>query len=769
MSLYDDAGLISLPTGAAGKDGMLYNIKPVEKLKDAERLTNGDFSDGSTGWTVGNHITISNGEAVFDGGTYANLKWAGAFEAGKTYKVSVEATIRVGSFTVADGAGGNVANLVNRSGKHYFYITATSADLYFVSFNLPFDFTIDNVSVREAEQEAKDFVFERNSNLTATRVGPGGLIEKGRENVIKNSNDFSVAVGNDGWQKDNSTVTSGQDGYDGTTNAWKLSSTVSTTSNSIKQNHSGISTQGDQVSTFSVYLKAGNTDWARLNMSNTGNVYFDLSGDGAVGTESSANVRGEIQKIGSQGWFRCSITKEGGNDFDAVFVFIAASDGNLLASDHSESKHIFVQSAQLESGLVATDYMYSDGTTGKAGILEDEPRFNHLGGGCPGLLLEGEITSGVSAQNLVLYSEYFGDYTETNTTISDTLETSPEGVKNAYKVLETSATNVTHKFVTTGSHGLESYTNGNSYSVSVFAKAAGRTKFRLKAGTTATAPFAADFTLSGDGTAAAATGNDSNANVSIEKYGNGWYRCKIENFTATDTASTRRNIFLLNDSGQDQYDGDTSKGMIFYGYQVEKSSFATSYIPTHGTAGTRVRDDVGVISNTTTDGLTNGYNTTIYAKFKLLADKRGSITGLVNYYVPISGLQNDPRMLLYTSDSSGGTFLMRIQYRVGGVSDHDLIIETPNDSRYNVGDEVKAIARITDFGITLFVNGTKFTFEDYANSTTAGRPFKKSLSGSTMNGIDLTYSPNAAQHELYEVITFPKALTDDECEDLTTL
>ena len=178
--------------------------------------------------------------------------------------------------------------------------------------------------------------------------------------------------------------------------------------------------------------------------------------------------------------------------------------------------------------------------------------------------------------NLVKFSEYFGDYDLTNTTISSTLETSPEGLKNAYKVLETSATGVSHKFV--APTPAETYTHGATYSVSVFAKAAGRTKFRLQAGTVSEFPFKADFTLTGNGTAAAVSGNDTNSTVSIENYGNGWYRCKIEGFTVdldagSGTGGTKRNIFLLDDNGSSTYDGDTSKGVIFYGAQLEESEF----------------------------------------------------------------------------------------------------------------------------------------------------------------------------------------------------
>ena len=61
------------------------------------------------------------------------------------------------------------------------------------------------------------------------------------------------------------------------------------------------------------------------------------------------------------------------------------------------------QDAQLETGLVATDYLDSGATTAKAGVLIDLPRINYDANGENGSLLL-EPQSG----NLVAFSEYFG-------------------------------------------------------------------------------------------------------------------------------------------------------------------------------------------------------------------------------------------------------------------------------------------------------------------------------------------------------------------------
>jgi hypothetical protein len=96
----------------------------------------------------------------------------------------------------------------------------------------------------------QEFTFARGSNLSATRIGKTGLIVKGRENVLLQSNSFDTT-----WGNVNSAETSGFEGYDGTNNAWKLESTT-IYSSLINQT---LTLNG--VQTFSVYAKAGTANY----------------------------------------------------------------------------------------------------------------------------------------------------------------------------------------------------------------------------------------------------------------------------------------------------------------------------------------------------------------------------------------------------------------------------------------------------------------------------------------------------------------------------
>ena len=169
----------------------------------------------------------------------------------------------------------------------------------------------------------------------------------GGENLLLHSNQFDTT-----WQLTNApTLTSGQSGYDGTNDAWKLEATTTGSSRSI---HQLVSTSGVQI--FSVYVKAGTTDWIRLNLSGIGNRYFDI-GNGVVG--GSGSIDGFITDVGG-GWYRCSVLGNGSSI--APYIFLASDNGNLAVN---AGDNIYIQDAQLEKGLKANTYIETT-TTAKA-------------------------------------------------------------------------------------------------------------------------------------------------------------------------------------------------------------------------------------------------------------------------------------------------------------------------------------------------------------------------------------------------------------------
>ena len=111
-----------------------------------------------------------------------------------------------------------------------------------------------------------DFTFSRST--AATRVNADGVIEKETQNLLLQSNAFTTT-----WIKTGSlTLTSGQSGYDGSSDAWKLD--VSQVFDRVFQ-----STSTSGVHTFSVYAKKGSLEgvFLRASSSDAPRSFFNLN------------------------------------------------------------------------------------------------------------------------------------------------------------------------------------------------------------------------------------------------------------------------------------------------------------------------------------------------------------------------------------------------------------------------------------------------------------------------------------------------------------
>jgi hypothetical protein len=258
-----------------------------------------------------------------------------------------------------------------------------------------------------------DFTFSRST--AATRVNASGNIEKETSNLLLQSNQFDTT-----WATYDTSVTSGQSGYDGTNDAWLLAITGATGFQTLRQS---ISNSGAQ--TFSIYAKAGALNWMRIN-TGVSNTYFDIA-NGAIGSDSS--IGASIESAGN-GYYRCSVPLNGSITF--IFIYPAFDNNN----PNQTSGNIYIQDAQLEQGLVARDYQETTTAAVYGGITDNTPRLDYTDSSCPALLLEPQRT------NLVPHSEYFNSWIiQSGTSVfSNTTETlSPEGLYNAAKVTSNGA------------------------------------------------------------------------------------------------------------------------------------------------------------------------------------------------------------------------------------------------------------------------------------------------------------------------------------------
>jgi hypothetical protein len=281
-----------------------------------------------------------------------------------------------------------------------------------------------------------DLTFTR-SNDTATRVGPDGLIEKVRTNLLLQSNSFDTT-----WNLVNGSLTSGQSGYDGTSNAWLLAKNA--TAVAIVQN---IAVAGLQ--SFSTYAKAGTTDWVRLGAGGGtfSSAYFDLT-NGVVGATTTNIVSASISSVGS-GWYRCTIVVN--KTINAVYIYPAEADNDVSAT----SGNILIQAAQLETGDLATDYIATTSAAVSVGPVANVPRLDYLGSSCPRLLLEPQRT------NSILWSEQMNNWGPTNTTVTTNVLVSPDGYQNADTIVINDSTSRVSQNLSLGA---------GTYTASVYAK-----------------------------------------------------------------------------------------------------------------------------------------------------------------------------------------------------------------------------------------------------------------------------------------------------------
>ena len=556
----------------------------------------------------------------------------------------------------------------------------------------PIDGTMPSVF---PEDRSGDFTFTRGSNLAATRVASNGLIEKGRENLLTYSNDFSQ------WPTTLMSATGGQAGYDGSNDAWKIESLGGNAS--VRQTYTGRS----GIETYSIYLKAGTTNWVRLNLSGAGNEYFDIA-NGVVGTGGSLALMPTITSVGG-GWYRCTISNIVGSTQTGVYMFTAIADGTLSTSSGDS---VYMQDAQLEYSLVATSYIESGAITGKAGLLENEPRIDFTGGGCGSLLLEPQRT------NLATNSEYTGAYLKSNITATSNQVVSPEGVENATEV-ETTSTGQCHMrtafTAATGNYVGSVFIKKQDFSYIYMELGGAYAWFNINDGTKGNSGFyGSDWTY---------------INHSIEDYGNGWYRCVLVGNCLTAGVYNFRSIQPV--SGNGSYNSNLSGGLTyFYGAQVEAGSYPTSYIPTYGSSVTRSGES-GV------------------SDVNSLLTSNATYTWMVEFIVPEVGNGGGEITFKNTSGSSQLRIYCNQNNMVG------LRVDDNSQNYYipvSVGDTAKCLFQCTDGLVKGFYNGSlvkTFTID------------------TGMDAQKIHLGPPVSAPEVKQVLLFNTALTDEECSALT--
>ena len=335
-------------------------------------------------------------------------------------------------------------------------------------------------------------------------------------------------------------------------------------------------------------------------------------------------------------------------------------------------------------------------------VTGDRARLNYeIEGGLvntkPSLLLEPQST------NLVTYSEDFShsSYIKVNSTTI---------VSNEIKAPDNTTTADLIKAAQTGSiqgvYNNISFTSGQSYAFSVFAKKKENIYLQVQAGGGTFGTCFANFDLENGvvGTVSGGTGQ-------IEAFTNDWYRCIfIVSAISTGTGNISLDLISSSTAGRnDNFTGNVGDGLYIWGAMVEQQSYATSYIPTNGSTQTRAAE---TCNGAGTSSILPSEEGILYAEIAALASQ-------VNYrYVALTdGTTNNRVDILYRGDVANK---ITSRLTVGGAEQARFDIIIDNELNFN-----KFALSWKQNRVKFFINGTQQGSTDTSANVPSANTFNE--------------------------------------------
>ncbi len=311
----------------------------------------------------------------------------------------------------------------------------------------------------------------------------------------------------------------------------------------------------------------------------------------------------------------------------------------------------------------------------KQGLIEtvgtDEPRIDFLNNTKGHLLLE------PSRANYLTNSDNGSTYSVFSATKTLDEQISPDGTLNSFTLTGNGDYNQI-----LGQTPFFTLPSAGNYTFSAFAKKGNNNFIQLFFdGFSGASNIQAYFDLE--------NGTTPTSGASIKNYGNGWYRCSFVGTVVSGDLYGKlgfrvsygsTNFFFNNEN-------DTiGKNAYFYGFQLEQGSYATSYIPTSGSAVTRSAESD---EQTPPDGVIGQTEGTVYVEFDYL-----NSTGERRFIFQL-GTGNDT---IYARIESGQTLTSQILNSGSGLTSTGTSVPSANNKL--------AIAYASNDAV-IYLNGTQ--------------------------------------------------------------
>ena len=361
------------------------------------------------------------------------------------------------------------------------------------------------------------------------------------------------------------------------------------------------------------------------------------------------------------------------------------------------------------------------------------PRLDYSDSNCPSLLLEPQRT------NLILFSDAFTgtNWFSTNTTSTPNNIISPSGELNGNKLQRTS-TSASYR-----THTIGKAASAITYTTSAFIKKGSDNYFAMRA--QGSYPQRVDVRFRFDTEEIYYINAVSPFVVldyGVEKHSNGWYRI---HFTyTTDTHTSLSNAFSprATDGNIDGSDTSNSSYAYVWGAQIEQGSYPTSYIPTTGSAVTRLKDEC-----------INGGNSSIFS------NTTGTVFVDFEAFTPIN---NFGRLLSLSDQTSNNTLILipfiTNQFRFSiRTNDGSIDVDTYQSVLYNTRQKIAISYELNS--VKIYINGT-LVFTDTSVGTFSNL--------TKISFADVDNNPTATA-KIYELIYFDSVISQTEAETLTTL